>query len=516
MMKMKQIYLFLSLALLCACSSDEELSTVAQQPCHALELTVNAGGFVTDGSAPGTRATDNGAATTFVNNDRVGVIVLEGSDLKGNNLPYKYNGDSWSFDAATANSEDTGKSVYYYDNKATDVTYIVYFPYDTNADGVTSLGGEGGLKSKFIPKADQQSEADYRASDLMAWTSGSGSPQKTLAATLTHVYNSVSLLPEVHYTLGNGDDFVHPSPAISDVNFIMEDKIVYPYKAADGSYRCILPSGLTNNSVRCFYTLDETTYSKDLTVSLEGANIRCSSMQTVNAGSYSLANAQVGDFYCKNSSNEGYLIPGGIASLTADQQAACLGVVMKVGKDNSGDWKDDCNYKLKDDLTPMSDIHGYVLALKDGNSGNTCAWGSSGTIVGTDQAQYTLFCGYKNTQKIKEYVDKNSGKTLQNDFPAAYHASEGYEQSYPSPSNSSGWFLPSAGQCWYWYKNKKLLLTSMQKAGGNGWQSYYWSSAEGNDYPTYGAWYVSFVTGYVSHDGKGNDGSNRVRSSLAF
>lgn len=51
MMKMKQIYLFLSLALLCACSSDEELPAVAQQPCPALELTVSAGGFITDSSA---------------------------------------------------------------------------------------------------------------------------------------------------------------------------------------------------------------------------------------------------------------------------------------------------------------------------------------------------------------------------------------------------------------------------------------------------------------------------------
>ena len=83
-----------------------------------------------------------------------------------------------------------------------------------------------------------------------------------------------------------------------------------------------------------------------MTVSLAGANTRYSSTQRVNAGSYSLANAQVGDFYCKNNSNEGYLIPGEIASLTADQQAACLGIVLKVGKDDSGDWKDEDIYKL--------------------------------------------------------------------------------------------------------------------------------------------------------------------------
>ena len=230
---------------------------------------------------------------------------------------------------------------------------------------------------------------------------------------------------------------------------------------------------------------------------------------------YSLADARVGDFYCKNDKNEGYLIPGDIASLTADQQAACLGVVMKVGKDDSGDWKDDCNYKLRDGRTPMSDIHGYVLALKDGNSGKTCAWSSPGEEIHTEQAQYTLFCGYKNTQMIKEYA-ANAGKTLQKDFPAAYYASEGYEQSYPSPSNSSGWFLPSAGQCWYWYQNRDLLKVSMNKVGGDEWRIYYWSSSEDSLRPAYYAWCVSFYSGGVDDDGKSADNYNRVRSSLAF
>lgn len=505
MIKMKQIYLFLSLVLLCACSGDEELSTVAQQPCPALELTVSAGGFVTGGSIPGTRATDNGAATTFESGDRVGVIVLEGGTLKGNNLPYKYNGSSWSFDAAQASSENTGKSVYYYDNKATNVTYIVYFPYSADADGVTSLDGGGGLKSKFIPKADQQSEADYRASDLMVWISGSGSPQKKLAATLTHAYNSVSLLPEVHYTLSNGQDFVHPSPAISDVNFLMDDKIVYPYKTADGSYRCILPSDLTNKSVRCFYTFDKTTYSKDLTVSLAGANTRYSSTQKVNAGTYSLANAQVGDFCCKDNSNEGYLIPGDVASLTDAQQAACIGIVLKAGRDDSGDWKDDCQYKLKNTETAMTDIHGYVLGLYDAKDerGNTVTpqWGSYGTKVDhadMNREENTGFYGYKNTNAIKAFAAQ-IGKTLQADFPATYYATEAYERSYPAPVNSSGWFLPSAGQGRYWLNNRDVILASVRKAIGNSgydWQYYYWSSSEYGS-PEYVARFVDFRNGRV-------------------
>lgn len=531
-MKTKAISLFLSLALLCACSSDEELSAVAQQPCHALELTVSAGGFVTDGSAPGTRATDNGAATTFVNNDRVGVIVLEGSELKGNNLPYKYNGSSWSFDAATVNSEGTGKSVYYYDNKATNVTYIVYFPYSTDADGVTSLEGEGGLKSKFIPKADQQSEADYRASDLMIWQSTAGiAPQQALAATLTHAYNSVSLLPEVHYTLGDGNstDFVHPSPAISDVNFIMEDKIVYPYKAADGSYRCILLSGLMNNSVRCFYTVDKTTYSKDLTVSLAGANTRYSSTQKINAGTYSLANAQLGDFYCKNASNEGYLIPGAVASLTEDQQKDCVGVVYWVGDEA---FEEDPLLKTKH----SSCTHGLVASLHDVSSGTpwsseyediTNEWLSkltSSTYVITTLKETGKMQGYANTQALGDY---NNSSRVTTDNPRREVLPIGlirsYADAHPAPANSSDWYFPSVKElkymCWGQNANsgtggKGMLDKQFAKvSGGSPLQSrYYWSSTEGDGN---WAWYVGFYDGYVGSLGK-NDGSFWVRAVLAF
>ena len=516
MIKMKQIYLFLSLVLLCACSgSDEELSTVAQQPCPALELTVSAGGFVTDGSAPGTRATDNGAATTFESDDRVGVIVLENGTLKGNNLPYKYNGSSWSFDAATAGSENTGKSVYYYDNKATKVTYIVYFPYSTDADGVTSLDGGGGLKSKFIPKADQQSEAGYRASDLMVWTSGSGSPQKTLAATLTHAYNSVSLLPEVHYTLEDGQDFVHPSPAISDVNFIMDDKIVYPYKAADGSYRYILPSGLMNNSVRCFYTCDNKTYRKDLTVSSAGANTRYSSTQRVNAGTYSLANAQVGDFYCMSGST-GYLIRGDATSFPANMN--CIGIVFKAGKEAS-----DSGTYTDIDGREMSAINGYVVALQDVSS-STLKWadmnGQYDFRVGTSTSE-SDWQGYDNCQKMKNGGDWSIGH-----FPAAnacqnFGSAEPYLR-YAAPAGSSGWFLPSCGQLLSLYKNRDVLSGQINKLkaingyGSIGWfsGSYYWSSSE---YPYYGSDYarnVNFLDGYVNWDSKGY--GYYVRGVFAF
>ncbi|WP_455624269.1 fimbrillin family protein [Parabacteroides sp.] len=553
-MKTKLIYIIFSFSLLCACSNDEEPATEAQQPCDALELSVSAGDFVTYGDVPDTRATDNGAATTFENGDRVGVIVLEGSALKGNNLPYLYSGGSWSFDIQTVsgeNSAGSNKVPYYYDNKATGLTYIVYYPYSKDADGVISIDGENGLKSKFTPEEDQQSKDNYRTSDLMIWQSTADvAPQKTLSATLTHVYNSVSILPEVHYTLGNNEDFVHSSPAISDVNFIMGDKIVYPYVAVDGSYRYILPSGFTG-SVRCFYTFEDETYGKEFTIPASTsapANTRYSSVQKVSAGTYSLDMARLGDFYCRNSSGEGYLIPNEAESLPAGTN--CIGIVYWLG-DIKGD-----NYGLLDSKFP-SGTHGLVVALWDmpaldnassptmtwtyggyeyvnnwlGSQNNiTCTWNDrpSGfsSIQVTDKMQ-----GYANTLALieyNEYVEGQTGEGYGQDGNKRVKPVKGlvaFQDAHPAPSNSSGWYWPSVYElkyvCWGQgngggTSGKSMLNTKIGKLGGNVFDSdNYWSSTECSDNDNR-AWYVYIGDGYVNDvDNKSCD-LFRVRPLLAF
>lgn len=524
-MKTGLIYMFLSLVLLCACNgSDEELSDMAQQSGEALKLIVSAGDFVTYGDTPDTRAADDGAATTFENGDCIGVIVLEGSDLKGNNLPYKYNGTSWIFDAQTANSESSGKSPYYYDNQATDVTYIVYYPYNTGADGVISIEGDGGLKSKFNPKKDQQPEENYRASDLMTWQS-IGSAQKTLNVTLTHAYNSVSIQPKVHYTLddGQGTDFLHPAPAISDVYFVTGEKdIVIPYAAEDGSYRYILPADFTGD-VRCFYTLDNKTYNKAFTVSsAQTSNIRYGSVQNIRMGTYDLDKVRLGDFYCRNSSGEGYLIPNEAESLPEGTE--CIGIVYWLG-DIKGD-----NYGLLNDKFPNG-THGLVVSLwdmpdpdngnigmtwtyggyefvndwLDGKNGVTCTW--DGRPKNFTSIQETgKMQGYANTIALEEYnkyIEDSSNSKDQNLCVKPVKGLAAFEEAHPAPSNSSGWYWPSVYElkyvCWGQgngesTNGKNMLNRQIGKVdGGNTFGSaLYWSSTEYSGSSSY-AWYVDFV-----------------------
>lgn len=57
------------------------------------------------------------------------------------------------------------------------------------------------------------------------------------------------------------------------------------------------------------------------------------------------------------------------------------------------------------------------------------------------------FMGYTNTLSIAT----TAGTITESNYPAAYMATTFYESVCPAPAQSSGWFLPSAGQWKYIY-----------------------------------------------------------------
>ena len=223
-------------------------------------------------------------------------------------------------------------------------------------------------------------------------------------------------------------------------------------------------------------------------------------------GNKAMEDADTGDFYFSDGT-----FADKSTELASWQKAACIGVVLKKGRDVSGDWADNGTYTLKNNTTSMSEIHGYVLALRDANGG--CQWGSFGTEVGCDRSLTTGFNGYSSTHTIITF-NKDKGWNLQDAFPAAYHAAIGYEAQYPAPANTSGWVLPSGGQCKYWLNNKDVILRSIQNAGGEGWKDWYWSSSEFSSDPAYSAYLLDMRRGRMSYGGKGY--SAAVRACLAF
>lgn len=460
--------LYLLLLAFVACSSEEDATPTGSngqaQPGDALELTVSATDFVTDG-APDTRATDSGTTTTFEDDDRVGVIVLDGTgELLYNNIPYEYNSNSnqWMFDS----DNDEGKDGCYYDSEAR--TYIVYYPYSPAADDVCDVDD---LKAIYSPKVNQSTKEDYRASDLMLWSDTPNTPQKSLAVDLKHAYTSVSISPTAKYLLDDGKDTecFTSSLKISDVNFTINNEVYVPYQATDGSLRCILPAGFTTGDIRCFYTVGSKVYSNKISISSITTNNCYTSTLEINH-IYSLADARVGDFYCINSNKNGYLIPGDAASFINEQKTVCVGVVYCV--DNSFITENSTNKSIG------GFTHGLVVALMDANVSDY--WGAVSSV-------------------------------------------SGYKDIVSAPTNSSDWYLPNYDELKYICRGSNYTVSSINgKNTLNG--QFVKLGDKATSFGNYDYWanriinsngcYVDFENGFASWTYKGD--RKRIRSCLAF
>jgi len=240
----------------------------------------------------------------------------------------------------------------------------------------------------------------------------------------------------------------------------------------------------------------------------------------------------VGDFYYAD----------GTWSAELDMSKTPIGVVFYLGV--ATDFGDSsAHYKVKDGSAPLETFHGYAVALRDatetpeGNNG--VAWSFyDGWYDGAGCSSITTdFLGYTNTKSIEAAALVRPGAlTADSDsFPATYYATIAYEEAYPAPAESSGWFLPSAGQLkyiWdsvYFNPDNNLvawLENSFEQLGDAAAPMYttdalYWSSTEKYDaYAcSYYAYYVNFDSsnfspGFISDYTKNRE--YRVRSILVF
>lgn len=485
--------------LLAGCSSDEEIfqphDTVPVT--SALALQVKESGYRnTAATRSSEEKSEEELVTRFTGGDRLGLIIETAGSVE--HVVYTYNGSQWTSSASL-----------YYDP---DATYTAYYPYRSEFDGKTP----DEVSAAFSPMQDQSDYATgYAASDFMmcrnvAWNTG----QKALQINLEHQYSLLRMPLQLPMTVTCGGEQYQFTISATDVAFHIGGQ---PYRAwidGDGYARLILKSTATQTEVKAAYTytcMDETSrgeYSATTLMLQSGMYHDLSSPLIKDFGVY--ARTRTGDYYIASEydGNPYYLIPGEVTDIK-EAKDNCIGVVLKAGRDTEGNWADNGTYTLKNNTTSMSEIHGYVLALRDANGG--CQWGSFGTVVGCDRNQTTGFNGYSNTQII---VAKAQGGNLQDAFPAAYHAAIGYEAQYPAPANTSGWFLPSGGQCQYWLNHREVIFRSIQNAGGDGWKDWYWSSSESSYDPAGSAYYLSMRYGYMYYDFK-YDG-RAVRACLAF
>lgn len=225
---------------------------------------------------------------------------------------------------------------------------------------------------------------------------------------------------------------------------------------------------------------------------------------------------KVGDYYYADGTwSSDY--PSGSTS------AACIGIVFKVGAGTG----DDASYygsKLP------NGIRGYVVALEDACK-STCAWGGDNVLIGTSTNQDD-YLGYSNSLKI--VAKANEGGHLKPnddkyDYPAMYYIST-YGNSFQTPANSSGWYLPSTGQLSDIYQERGNIQEKVTTAKGTWFNldksgetdetnisDYYLSSSEYDFYNAtpYHASSFSFGTGKKYWREKDSDPAY-VRAILTF
>lgn len=171
-------------------------------------------------------------------------------------------------------------------------------------------------------------------------------------------------------------------------------------------------------------------------------------------------NVAVGDYFYSD---------GTCSSSNSVAGKTCIGIVFKVGADATDDVN---NYPF---FFVDNTIHGYVVALKDADSGNKGGWGGRGTEVdGLDNDATDKYDGYYNTHVIQALPNYD-------DYWAFKQASE-YSSTIGIPFYCSGWYLPSIAQLVDIYQ--QITSLNFSEAGGTAFNTgEYWSSTQrdGND-----------------------------------
>lgn len=139
-----------------SCAQTDDVESLDES---SLQINVTAQGFSSltfvdgDGSDMETRASESGYTTNFINEDKIGIIVISSDNvILQDNVPCTYNGTAWI--------PDGGVKIF----PVSDATYLAYYPYSAGMNGKKTAVE---IFSAFTPKTNQSAYSDYTASDLM-------------------------------------------------------------------------------------------------------------------------------------------------------------------------------------------------------------------------------------------------------------------------------------------------------------------------------------------------------------
>lgn len=517
---------------LASCQQEELPGMNGASDATPLSITVTDGGYASTDKAA-TRAAENGYSTEFTAGDECGLYIVRGNTVVYDNVKLTATAGAdgsltWQPDTPLAGGLDNDK-------------YFLYYPYQSDMDGKITASATNAdgffapLVSSWQPAADQSTYADYTASDLMtaAGTATKANGTLSLSFSMTHrMAMAVIEMPKTLYKFTDNTD-IPDCTVTSSADFADSD--AKPCRMADGTYRCIVnPASTTATRITGSYadgkreftfTTNGITGSYYKTYKIDGAP------QTEKQ-----ATLQMGDYFCKDSDNNWYIIPQ-----EATPDGNVIGIVFYVGQNDN----DGADYSATG--IGQQKCHGYAVALTDVHNDDTdrLCWENGpqnecDEKVGTNGGSWN---GYSYSLKFHEFVNNNEGWEMKH-FPAAL-ACETYgnrttdrdgnpadgkydwQKPLAAPSNTCGWFLPAQSQLAYLYQNSSVLSPRMDVVKSSvpadciyrdkiKWFSTsgrYWSSTEAVTFSV-NAQSVDFRGGTPFHTRK--DNGLDVRAILAF
>ena len=516
-MKRNILHTLWAAALLLTGCTQEELPLPGADNAAPLAITITDGGYAPAASDGGmqktlTRATENGYRTEFTAGDECGLYIVRGEAVVYENVKLTATAGP---DGNLAWQPEAGVTLA---GGLAGEQYFLYYPYQADMTGKVKVTDDADFFAPLIndwqPASDQSDyTAGYTASDLMT---ASGNADKAngkvlLSFAMTHRMTlAVIEMPKTVYKFTDTSIPDYTVPTAADFT----NSSVKPCRMADGSYRCIVNPAQTAPTLTGSFDGGK----KEFTLTPNGiatGNYKTYKVDGAQAMEKNY-NLQMGDYLCKNSDGNWYIIPG-----EEMPNEECIAIVFHAGHHEN----DASDYSATG--IGQQKCHGYAVALQDATNGY-CQWGVYGTELGccpTDgsgkkQNNYSApdidWSGYAWTQKI---ITAAGGKdklhaTEDSGYPATYYAVVDYASKVPSPANSTGWFLPSIGQMWNVYQNRTSLFDG--KTGVSVLQrDWYWSSSESYFFPASYALCVRVNDGNVSYDFK-SFRSSCVRPVLAF
>lgn len=418
-MTIKQaLYTAFTLLITCACTDNGKYPDA---PTGELILKVQTNDFKP--SAETRNPVEEGYKTVFKGGEQIGITAVKnGAVYNGmDNVPFTY-------DATTATWKPTDSSappqLYYYPG----VTYIAYYPYATSMDGKKT---EQEIIGNFTPQTDQSTYENYTASDLMTATgtvSGSNGAY-TIAFNLQHRMSLLVVQSEgQRYITTN--DYEYSSLPLNFKLKLNESSLLTPYESGIGTNTIIIPPATTTQKINISFNINgNTNVSREIIYNTLAAGTYYSIAFKNGGTKAETRDLQVGDYFY----TDGSIVPQDVT--TPPYAKSCIGIVYKIGTG-----KDD---SVSDYGGKLTEIHGYVLSVYLAiNNVSYGPYEDAGTSTSTDD-----YRGYFNTGKMIEAAATHGGLAdNQNGYQAAYNATITCEKSYPSPENTSGWYLPSIGQ----------------------------------------------------------------------